>query len=91
MDKDLPNPAQQLGSNQNVANTFFPLFYISIIEDVFFVMTDTFHKSGFKYHTNIIQRLVQVIEHNYVRSIGLLSFAISFGCALSACFVFSCR
>ncbi len=31
-----------------VTNAFFQQYFLSIIQDVFFVLTDTDHKSGFK-------------------------------------------
>jgi exportin-1 len=35
-------------SEGNVTNVFFLNFYLPILEDIFFVLTDTEHKLGFK-------------------------------------------
>ena len=44
------------------ANAFFQQYYLSLIQEVFAVLTDTFHKPGFKLHAMILQRLFSLAE-----------------------------
>jgi len=50
-------------SNQEIANVFFQNFYMPIMEDTFFVLTDSLHKSGFYKQALIIMRLISVVEN----------------------------
>lgn len=44
------------------ANIFFKQFYVSILQDVLFVLTDSDHKSGFKSQGMLLARMFQLIE-----------------------------
>ena len=48
--------------NQAVANIFFHGFYMSILQDTFFVLTDSLHKSGFYKQSLIIMKLIAIVE-----------------------------
>lgn len=48
--------------NQEIANVFFQNFYMSILQDTFFVLTDSLHKSGFYKQALIIMKLIVVVE-----------------------------
>lgn len=48
--------------NQAVANIFFQNFYMSILQDTFFVLTDSLHKSGFYKQSLIIMKLIAIVE-----------------------------
>lgn len=50
--------------NQEIANVFFQNFYMSILQDTFFVLTDSLHKSGFYKQALIIMKLIAVVESN---------------------------
>jgi exportin-1 len=45
-----------------VANAFFQAYYTALLQDLFFVLTDTDHKSGFKMQTQLLMRLYQLVE-----------------------------
>jgi len=45
-----------------ISNAFFQQFYLSILQDIFFVLTDTDHKSGFKLQSIVLARLFQLVE-----------------------------
>ena len=45
-------------------NQFHQSFYLSLIQEIFAVMTDGFHKPGFKLHALILQNLFCVAESN---------------------------
>jgi len=49
-------------SRSSVANEFFKSFYISLLQDLFGVLTDTFHKPGFKYHATLIAQFFQIVD-----------------------------
>jgi len=43
-------------------NQFHQSFYLSLVQEIFAVMTDGFHKPGFKLHALILQNLFQIAE-----------------------------
>jgi exportin-1 len=45
-----------------VANAFFQQYFLSIVQDIFFVLTDTDHKSGFKLQSLLLARMFQLVE-----------------------------
>lgn len=45
---------------------FFQQFFISILQDVFYVLTDSDHKSGFKSQYMLLARMFQLIEQNRI-------------------------
>ncbi|OCH95617.1 hypothetical protein OBBRIDRAFT_788159 [Obba rivulosa] len=49
-----------------VANAFFQQYFLSIIQDIFFVLTDTDHKSGFKLQSLLLARMFQLVETNQI-------------------------
>ena len=53
-------------SNKEVSNVFFGKFYMSILEDTFFVLTDSLHKSGFYKQALIIMKLIAVVENEMI-------------------------
>ena len=53
-------------NGMNIADLFLRAYYMNILNDVFFVLTDSFHKAGFKLQVEIIQLLIQVIETGFV-------------------------
>lgn len=51
-----------------VSNAFFQQYFLSIVQDVFFVLTDTDHKSGFKLQSVLLARMFQLVEMNMIQS-----------------------
>jgi exportin-1 len=45
-----------------VANSFFKTFFSSLVQDLFGVLTDTFHKSGFRMQATILAKMFNIIE-----------------------------
>ncbi|CCA66905.1 probable CRM1-nuclear export factor, exportin [Serendipita indica DSM 11827] len=45
-----------------VANAFFQAYYTALLQDLYFVLTDTDHKSGFKMQTQLLMRLYHLVE-----------------------------
>ena len=41
-------------ADQSVASVFFQQYFLSIMQDIFYVLTDTDHKSGFKLQSMLL-------------------------------------
>ncbi|PWN46897.1 putative CRM1-nuclear export factor, exportin [Violaceomyces palustris] len=54
------------GSPLEVANGFYQQYLLSIIQDIFFVLTDSDHKSGFKAQCILLARIFELIETDRV-------------------------
>jgi exportin-1 len=48
------------------AQSFWQRFVVSLLQDVLVVLTDTLHKSGFKYQTAVLRSLIGVVESGLV-------------------------
>ena len=46
---------------QQTCDDFFRRFYMSILQDVFFVLTDSDHKAGFKYQSMLLARMFWLV------------------------------
>ncbi|KIY51027.1 hypothetical protein FISHEDRAFT_64568 [Fistulina hepatica ATCC 64428] len=55
-------------ADQNVTNTFFKTFFMGIVQDTFFVLTDTDHKSGFKLQSTLLARMFTLVETNGIQT-----------------------
>jgi exportin-1 len=49
-----------------VTNAFFQQYFLSILQDIFFVLTDADHKSGFKLQSALLARLYQLVDTNVI-------------------------
>jgi exportin-1 len=50
----------------NVAQGFYQQFLLSLIQDVFAVMTDRLHKSGFRMHATLLRQMFHLVQMNQV-------------------------
>lgn len=50
-----------------VTNAFFQQFFLGIVQDTFFVLTDTDHKSGFKTQSLLLARMFQLVESGQIQ------------------------
>jgi exportin-1 len=57
-----------VGADPTVANAFFQQYFLSIVQDIFFVLTDTDHKSGFKLQSLLLSRMFQLVEMNQIQA-----------------------
>eukprot|EP00357_Protocruzia_adherens_P031388 CAMPEP_0115046264 /NCGR_PEP_ID=MMETSP0216-20121206/48648_1 /TAXON_ID=223996 /ORGANISM="Protocruzia adherens, Strain Boccale" /LENGTH=1097 /DNA_ID=CAMNT_0002429317 /DNA_START=4965 /DNA_END=8258 /DNA_ORIENTATION=- len=57
-----------VAQNEQICNQFYQLYHLSLLKDIFYVLTDSFHLSGFKHQTVILQELFRVIESGQVSS-----------------------
>ena len=53
-------------TDPQTAGVFFQQFYIPILQDVFFVLTDSDHKAGFKTQCMLLSRMFQLVEANKI-------------------------
>ena len=53
-------------ADPTVSNSFFQQYFLGILQDIFFVLTDTDHKSGFKLQGLVLARLFQLVETNSI-------------------------
>jgi exportin-1 len=56
------------GADQAVANLFFQQYYLSILQDTFFVLTDADHKSGFKLQSLLLARMIQLVATDMIQA-----------------------
>ena len=50
------------GAEPQVSNAFFQQYFLNIMQDIFYVLTDTDHKSGFKLQSLLLARMFQLAE-----------------------------
>lgn len=50
----------------NVAQAFYQQYLLTLIQDVFAVMTDRLHKSGFKMHATLLRQMFHLVQMNQV-------------------------
>nr|XP_043627254.1 protein EXPORTIN 1A-like [Erigeron canadensis] len=48
--------------NSEFCNQFYRAYYVLIVQEIFAVLTDTFHKPGFKLHVLVLQHLFCLVE-----------------------------
>jgi exportin-1 len=53
-------------ADPTVSNAFFQQYFLNTMQDIFFVLTDTDHKSGFKLQGMVLARLFQLVETNSI-------------------------
>lgn len=51
-----------------IANAFFQQYFLNIIQDIFFVLTDADHKSGFKLQSALLARMFQLVESGQIQA-----------------------
>ena len=55
-------------ADAQIANQFFQQYYLSILQDTFFVLTDADHKSGFKLQSLLLARMVQLVATDAIHA-----------------------
>jgi exportin-1 len=51
-------------TDPQTCNTFFQSFYTTILQDVFFVLTDSDHKAGFKSQSALLAKMFWLVDSN---------------------------
>jgi exportin-1 len=54
-------------TDQATCDAFFQNFYTTILQDVFFVLTDSDHKAGFKYQSLLLARMFYLVGADKIR------------------------
>ena len=49
-------------TDPQTSNAFFQQFFVPILQDVFFVLTDTDHKAGFKSQSMLLSRMFYLVN-----------------------------
>lgn len=49
-----------------ISNSFFQQYFLSITQDIFYVLTDADHKSGFKLQSVMLARMFQLVVTNQI-------------------------
>jgi len=58
---------QQINNdNSEVANSFYQSYFLFLLQDLLYILTDTFHKSGFKLQTQILSQMLLTVEEGRV-------------------------
>eukprot|EP01126_Amoeba_proteus_P042787 TRINITY_DN4660_c0_g1_i9.p1 TRINITY_DN4660_c0_g1~~TRINITY_DN4660_c0_g1_i9.p1 ORF type:complete len:1066 (-),score=260.84 TRINITY_DN4660_c0_g1_i9:458-3655(-) len=58
---------QQINNdNSQVANSFYQSYFLYLLQDLFYILTDTFHKSGFKLQAQILLQMFMMVEEGRV-------------------------
>lgn len=57
---------QNVGRTPNIAQGFYQQYLLALIQDVFAVMTDRLHKSGFKMHATLLRYMFHLVQMNQV-------------------------
>jgi len=55
-----------VGRTPNIAQGFYQQYLLALIQDVFAVMTDRLHKSGFKMHSTLLRHMFHLVQMNQV-------------------------
>ncbi|KAI9023764.1 nuclear export factor CRM1 [Phycomyces nitens] len=54
-------------TDPNIAGVFYQTYYLSILQDIFFVLTDRDHKSGFKGQTEVLAQLFGLVTNHCIQ------------------------
>ncbi|KAL6069759.1 Exportin-1 [Balamuthia mandrillaris] len=54
-------------SGEEVAQGFYKAYFINLVQDIFYVLTDAFHKSSFSLQATILARMFHLVESGQVR------------------------
>eukprot|EP00566_Odontella_aurita_P002334 CAMPEP_0113600474 /NCGR_PEP_ID=MMETSP0015_2-20120614/42722_1 /TAXON_ID=2838 /ORGANISM="Odontella" /LENGTH=1086 /DNA_ID=CAMNT_0000508725 /DNA_START=303 /DNA_END=3563 /DNA_ORIENTATION=- /assembly_acc=CAM_ASM_000160 len=57
---------QNVGRTPDIAQGFYQQYLLTLIQDVFAVMTDRLHKSGFKMHATLLRHMFHLVQMNQV-------------------------
>jgi len=58
---------QNLG-NTEIATAFYQTYFIPLIQDIFYVLTDTFHKSSFKLQATLLAHMFHIVEAGQIKA-----------------------
>jgi len=53
--------------SQSISNAFYQQYFLSILQDIFWVVTDADHKSGFRLQSQLLARMFELVETGQVQ------------------------
>jgi len=53
-------------TDSNIANAFYQTYFLNILQDIFYVLTDTDHKAGFKLQCMVLAQMFHLVETNKI-------------------------
>ncbi|ODV83665.1 hypothetical protein CANARDRAFT_29881 [[Candida] arabinofermentans NRRL YB-2248] len=57
---------EDLGTNNSFALGFYKNYFFSILSDIFFVLTDSDHKAGFRLQTQLLAKMIELVLDNKI-------------------------
>lgn len=57
---------KNISASPEVAPTFYKTYYLSLLQDLFYVLTDTFHKSGFKLQAVMLAEMFRSVDSGQI-------------------------
>lgn len=54
-------------ADRETANRFYQSFLLSLLSDIFFVLTDTDHKSGFRLQCDVLAHIYEIVHTGQVQ------------------------
>ncbi|KAF2073970.1 hypothetical protein CYY_004715 [Polysphondylium violaceum] len=58
---------ENVSKDQNVSNTFFKTYLVPLLNDILYILTDSFHKTGFPLQCDIMRMMFQVVENGMIK------------------------
>ncbi len=55
-----------VGRTPNISQGFYQQYLLALIQDVFAVLTDRLHKSGFRMHSTLLRHMFHLVQMNQV-------------------------
>ena len=56
-----------VSQNQEIAQSFYQQYYLTILQDLLYVLTDRLHKSSFKWHATLLQTMFRMVEADEIQ------------------------
>ena len=58
---------KNISNSSSAATAFYQSFYLSLFTDIFYVLTDGEHKSGFRYQSIILAHLFEIVQSDLIK------------------------
>jgi exportin-1 len=55
-----------IGKSPDIAQRFYEQYFLSLMQDVFAVLTDRLHKTGFRMHATLLLQMFKLVQTNQV-------------------------
>ncbi|EFA79631.1 exportin 1 [Heterostelium album PN500] len=58
---------ENVSKDSEVSNAFFKSYLVPLLTDIMYILTDSFHKSGFNLQCDILKMMLQVVENGMLK------------------------